>query len=62
MYHTVMKARLQLAGEPPCPLFAMLQGEVQHIWAPRQYGWITAMEVGGHEHENYPICHKVLSL
>lgn len=62
MFGTVMKTRLQLAGMHPCPLFALLQGGVQHIWPPGQYGWVTAMEVGGHEHEKYPICHNVLPL
>lgn len=47
-FGTVMETRLQRVGLPPCPLFALLQGGALHICPPGQYGWVTAMEVGGH--------------
>lgn len=60
-FGTVWETRLQLVGESPCPFLALLQKGVEHIWPPGRYGRVAAMEVGGHEHEKYPICHNVLS-
>lgn len=62
MFGIVSETRLQRAGVSPWPFAALLQGGVQHIWPPGRYGWVASMEVGGREHEKYPICHNVLSL